>query len=165
MRILFTMVVIAVAVAAASFAGASAESRQKRAAEDFIRGLYGCDPSVVDRLASDDIAVSYPVFITVFKKPAIRGKKEVKAFSERFCTRWTDSELTVDEAVEEGNTVVLLWSFKATSAVDAPGMPPKGTVDEWGGISLFRFDKNGKITVELGEESDPGPAARLASEH
>lgn len=144
------------------FANASEVRDQKARAEEFFGGLYGCRPEVVDKLGSEDVVVSYPIFERIFKKRSIKGREEVKGFAERFCSRWKDAKVTVDQAIEEGNTVVLMWSFTAVSAVNADGVPPKGTESSWGGISLFRFDKNGKIKLEVGEESTPGPAARLA---
>jgi hypothetical protein len=47
-------------------------------AEKFFRGIYGCDPSVVDNFASDSIVISYPVFERIFKKVAFRGQEEAK---------------------------------------------------------------------------------------
>ncbi|QQS42898.1 MAG: nuclear transport factor 2 family protein [Acidobacteriota bacterium] len=144
------------------FSVVPADSEQKKKAENFFSGLYGCRPEVVDKLGAKDIVVSYPIFERIFKKRSITGKDEVRGFAERFCSRWTNATVRVDHAVEEGNTVVLMWSFSAVSAVDAEGMPPKGTSSSWGGISLFRFDEDGRIALEVGEESTPGPAARLA---
>ena len=136
-------------------------SDHKLAAEEFIRGLYGCKPEVVDKLAADKIRVSYPIFETLFKKAVLSGKTEVTNFGKRFCSVWKDQELKIDEVIEEGNQVVFVWSFKAESVGNVPGAPEKGTVRAWGGISLFRFDDHGKITLELGEESEPGPMGRL----
>lgn len=36
-----------------------------------------------------------------------------------------------------------------------------GKVYSWGGITVFNFDESGKIIEEIGEESSPGPWARL----
>lgn len=36
--------------------------QQKTLAEKYIRGIYGCDSTVVDELCADDISVSYPIF-------------------------------------------------------------------------------------------------------
>jgi predicted ester cyclase len=137
-------------------------SDRKDKAERFMRAVYGGDAGVVDELAADDIALSYPVFESVFNTPTLRGKKAVRAFAERFVTKWADGKLTIHASVEEGDRVVLLWSFRARQVgALANGAPPTGKESRWGGITLYRFDQAGKIIEELGEESAPGPFARL----
>ena len=62
----------------------------------------------------------------------------------------------------EGNRVVLVWSFRARNVGSVrPGEPPIHREQSWGGITLIRFDNAGKIVAEIGEESAPGPEARL----
>lgn len=53
--------------------------------------------------------------------------------------------------------MVLVWSFSARDTEAEAGEAGSA----WGGISLFRFDAEGKITAEIGEESSPGPMGRL----
>lgn len=135
----------------------------KTAAERFMRGVYGNDPSVVDELATADIIISYPVFQNVFGTPAIRGREAAKKFVERFASKWADGRITIDEAVSEGNSVVLIWSFRARNVGSlGPDAPPTNEEHSWGGITLYRFNEAGKITEETGEESAPGPIQRLA---
>lgn len=66
----------------------------------------------------------------------------------------TDQELTIHESISEGNNMVMIWSFKAIWA-------ESGQESRWGGITLIRFDDSGKVVLEVGEESRPGPAGRL----
>jgi hypothetical protein len=136
-------------------------SNQKLSAERFIRGVYGGDPSVVGELANEDVMVSYPIFEKLFDTPAIRGQEAVKKFAVRFGKRWIDGQIMIHLAVEEGNTVVLMWSFRAIRAdMGQPDGTPAGQESSWGGISIIRFDSEGKIMAEIGEESTPGPFAR-----
>ena len=123
-------------------------------AERFFRGVYGCDPTVVLELAGNDVFVSYPMFQELFGAPAIRGRANVENFARGFCSRWQDAEITVHEAVAEGNQVVLMWSFRARSTAS-------GEAVSWGGISLFQFDDSRRIIAEIGEESEPGPFERI----
>jgi ketosteroid isomerase-like protein len=129
-------------------------------AKRYFRGVYGCDSAVVDDLASDDIVVSYPVFETLFGKPALRGREAVRAFAVRFCGKWGDPHIEFHEAVSEGDRVVLLWSFRARDT----GSTPPGQEHRWGGLTLFRFDQAGKVEAEVGEESEPGPMGRLGGQ-
>lgn len=140
------------------------ESENKATAEHFFRGIYGCDPSVVDSLADDSIVVSYPIFKKLYNTYTFRGRKTVKRFAERFCSRWSDAEFTFHNAIAEGNNVVLLWSFRAryVGSDSSQFSPPIDQEQSWGGITLYRFNEAGKIVAEIGEESVPGPIERLA---
>lgn len=133
-------------------------------AERFFRGVYGGDSSVVDILASDDIVVSYPIFMSLFGAPAIRGRAAVREFASGFSIRWTDPRIDVHEAVGSNDRVVLVWSFRGRNVGSArPERQPTNREHSWGGITLYRFDTHGKIVAEVGEESEPGPMERLLS--
>jgi ketosteroid isomerase-like protein len=148
--------------AAGSSAGGNVASERKAIAERFFRGVYACDPTVVDDLAGDDIVVSYPIFEKLFDTSAIRGRKAVKDFATGFCERWEDARITIHEAVVEGDRVVLVWSFQARNVGSAqPNVAPTNEEHSWGGITLYRFDEGGKIVAEIGEESAPGPLERV----
>lgn len=148
----------------ASGTSSAALSPRKAAAERFFRALYGCGSgaaSEIEELAGQDVRVSYPIFQTIFGQQVLHGRVAVQAFAEHFCRKWADPSITVHEAVEEGNRVVLLWGFAAT---DQQADDPAAARTSWGGISFFLFDSSGKILEELGEESTPGPMARLRSD-
>ncbi len=142
------------------------EEQHKAVAERFFRGVYGCDPSVVDDLAGDDIVLSYPVFEEMYNTPAFHGREEVRRFADGFCSRWRDSQITLHDSIAEGDRVVFVWSFRArfvgTGAGADENQPPANQEQSWGGLTLYRFDDAGKIVAEVGEESTPGPAERLA---
>ena len=135
----------------------SAETEVDRAAlaEQFFRGVYGCDASVVDELASDEIVISYPIFETLFKKPGIQGREAVEVFVNNFCKKWNEPKVTIHETIAEDEKVVLVWGFQARNSAT-------GKEHSWGGISLFRFDGAGKIAAEMGLESTPGPVERFS---
>ena len=132
-------------------------------AEQYFRAVYGGDPSVVNELAGEDIVSSYPIFEQLFGTPVIRGRAAVAAFAKRFGTKWSDAHITIHESVEEGDRVVLVWSFRARDS-DASRQPASPTDREqaWGGITLLQFNSSGKVVSEIGEESAPGPSGRLA---
>ena len=140
-------------------------TERKARAERFVRGVYGCGPSVVDELAADSVISSYPVFAEIFATPALRGQEAVREFAEGFCSRWEDGQFTVHESLADGGNVVLVWSYRARFVgPESPGGPVPGEEQAWGGITFFQFDDAGKITAEIGEESTPGPMARVAAE-
>lgn len=137
------------------------------AAEGFFRGVFACDPAAIERYGAEDVVGSYPIFETVYQTPAIRGRDAVLAFSEGFCVRWSDPQIVIHDAVVQDDRAVLVWEFSAVSAEDVAtgddddGPPTVDARSRWGGISFFRFDSGGRVTEEVGEESTPGPAARL----
>lgn len=143
----------------------SRDVERKARAERFFRGVYGCDPSVVDELGADNVVVSYPVFAELYDTPALRGREAVRGFAERFCSRWKEARFTFHEGLADGDNVVLVWSFRARFVgPESPGGPAPGGAQGWGGITLYQFDDSGKIAAEIGEESAPGPMARVAGE-
>jgi hypothetical protein len=149
-------------VSACGGVGDNVASERKAIAERFFRGVYACDPSVVDDLASDSIVVSYPIFEKLFNTSAIRGRQVVKEFATGFCERWEDARITIHEAVEEEDRVVLVWSFRARNVGSAQSdVTPSNQEHSWGGITLYRFDVEGKIVAEIGLESAPGPMERV----
>jgi len=155
---------IAVAVGC-SRAGAPATPDYRVAAEQYFRSVYACAPPGVAALAADSIVVSYPIFDSLFGTPAIRGTKAVAEFSARFCRRWSAPQLTVHDAVQDGNRVVLVWGFQAMGpAADADTALVERAPRRWGGITYFRFDAQGLVVEEIGEESTPGPAARVGGQ-
>lgn len=140
---------------------ADGPGKLRASAEQWFRAVYRGDASIVDKMASDKIVVSYPIFEKLFKKPAISGREDVKKFAIRFGRKWTEQKVTIDEALVDGNKVVLIWTFEARPAsVDQPTQSPS-ELQQWGGITFLRFDEDGKITQEIGEESNPGPIGRL----
>ncbi len=134
----------------------------RSAAEGFFRGIWGCSTDLIDEHGAEDAAVSYPIFESLYGTQTIRGREAVKELSASFCSRWGEPEISVHEAIEDGNRVVLLWSFSAIDKSASEESQHQSTIREtWGGISVFRIDARGRVVEELGEESSPGPVARL----
>ena len=153
---------LAAAYQTVSDTGIHMKEKRKALAERFLRGVYGGDPSVVDDLADDDIVSSYPIFERLFNTPVIRGREAVKRFATGFGNRWVDAQITIHEAVAEGDRVVFLWSFRARNVGSSQQDEPLTDQEHsWGGITLFRFNRSDKIVAEIGEESTPGPVGRV----
>lgn len=158
------VIVWAVALVVCACPGLCSEADSDRAAvaERYFRGIYSGDMTVVDDLASADILISYPIIEELFGKGAIRGREAVKAFVNGFGKKWVAPQFEFHEVVSDGDNVVLIWSFRARDAGSSPaGQPATNEEHAWGGITWIRFDKTGKISMEIGEESSPGPMGRL----
>ena len=151
------------ALACAGADGSDGSTDNAVLAGRFFRGVYGCDPAVVDELAADTVVLSYPIFADLYGTPSFRGRESVRDFAERFCSRWKEARITVHDSLADGDAAVLVWSFRARFVgPESPGGPAPGEVQEWGGITLYRFDRSGRVAAEIGEESTPGPMARVA---
>ena len=136
--------------------------RHEVIAEKYLRGVYSGDTSVVDDLAGNDVIATYPIFNKIFNTPSLIGREAVKKLATGFASRWKNPQITIHETVKQDNKVVFIWSFRA-KRIDSTAEDNKTTdeVHSWGGITFFRFDESGKIIVEIGEESEPGPIGRL----
>jgi predicted ester cyclase len=122
-------------------------------AEKFFRGVYSCNPSVVDSLAAENVFISYPIFERLYGTTAIQGREDVKNFVNNFCRHWTEAKFTIHKKIAEGSQVVLVWSFSARNTGSINGNPPSNKIVSWSGISVFSFNEQGKIVSEVGEES------------
>lgn len=138
-----------------------ADANRKQLAAEFLEGIYTGDTSVVNEIAAPDVVISYPIFGEVFDAPAIQGRGAVTKFVTGFSQRWVDGEVRVRHAVADGDIVVLVWEFDARPAGPASSDDDESDRQAWGGITLYRFNQSGQIALELGEESTPGPAARV----
>jgi len=131
-------------------------------AEQLFHSVYSGNLEKIDSLVSDDMVASYPIFEQLFGTKAIRGREAYKKYATHFNQGWTDEQITINEAVSEDKNVVLVWSFSALRTETAPDSSVvAGKKYSWGGITLFHFNEQGKINLETGEESSPGPIERL----
>ena len=132
------------------------ENNLKNLAKQFIVGAYEGNTSIVNKLAAEDIVSTYPIFSEIFNTPVLKGITAYNNFVLGFSQRWKNTNLTIHDEIAEGNSVVLLWSFKANRV-------STNQSSRWGGITILRFNNSGKVVAEIGEESDPGPQERLLS--
>ena len=122
--------------------------------------VLDCATSITQR---GKIEVYARVFEEIFGSASIRGRQAVRDFAAGFAKRWIDRELTIYQVVAQGDTVVVVWGFRARRAgSDSPDDTSKAE-SAWGGVTLFRFNSKDQIAFEIGEESSPGPSGRVPS--
>ena len=80
----------------------------------------------------------------------IEGQKE-KARTYR--TAMSDMKLTIDDVVANDNTCVVRWTARGTNDGELMGAPPTGSHVEVTGISIDRFNADGKV-VEIWDQWD-----------
>ena len=133
-------------------------SAAETTAQAFFRAVYGCTGEPLDSLAHPEVRMSYPIFAERLGTAVLEGREAVERFSAGFCQRWSNPEVTVHEALSDSGHVVLVWSY---TAIDAGAGAAGDREVSWGGISVFEVDESGLVVAEYGEESTPGPIARL----
>ena len=83
-------------------------------------------------LYADDLTLhGYP--------PEVQGKEGVSAFYAAFAKALPDVDLTIDDAVSEGDKVAVRYSVRGTHSDELMGVPATGTRIEVSGQSFFRF--------------------------
>lgn len=150
--------VCGLALIVAGLGCADARVQPEETAERFFRTVYGCTGESLDSLASPSVRMSYPIFAERFGSPVLVGRDAIERFSAGFCQRWREPDVTIHEVIADAGRVVLVWSYSAVSADDSASTPERSS---WGGISVFELDDLGRVRAEYGEESTPGPVARM----
>ena len=81
---------------------------------------------------SDDLTLhGYP--------PEVQGKEGVSAFYAAFAKAFPDIQLSVDDAMADGDKVAIRYSFTGTHRDEFMGVPASGNKVEVDGQSFFRF--------------------------
>lgn len=148
------IVVLAVVASGCADPGADPEE----AAQRFFRAVYGCTGEALDSIAIAEVRMSYPIFAERLGAPVLVGHDAVQDFSSSFCQRWSEPEVTIHRVISDPGIVVLVWSYSAMASADSGA---GGSRSSWGGISVFEMDESGRVISEYGEESTPGPVARM----
>ena len=72
--------------------------------------------------------------------PGVEGKAGAHAFYTQFSKALPDVELTIDDAVGEGDTVAVRYTIRGTHQDELMGVPATGNRVEVNGQSFFRFE-------------------------
>jgi steroid delta-isomerase-like uncharacterized protein len=74
----------------------------------------------------------------------VRGPEGVKQQIKMYRAAFPDLQFTIEDAIVEGDKVVLRWSSQGTHRGDLQGLAPTGRTGGTTGISIDRFE-DGKI--------------------
>jgi steroid delta-isomerase-like uncharacterized protein len=72
--------------------------------------------------------------------PGVEGKEGVSAFYGAFAKALPDVELTLDDAVSDGDKVAVRYTIKGTHSDELMGVPATGNRVDVSGQSFFRFE-------------------------
>jgi predicted ester cyclase len=133
----------------------SKQDENKAVVTEWLKGFWGnpWDPSVVDRLASEEVLVHYPMH------GPWKGRAMVKQKMTEFRTAFPDLNFWgLGDLIAEGDRVVARWDGGGTHTGPAFADIPVGKLPantgrkmRFTGITIFTL-KDGKITEEIAEE-------------
>ena len=119
----------------------------KAVARRFAQETWGKrDLAVVDELAAADLVVSHPILPEV-----VRGREAFKQLLAQFHAAFPDIRVTIEDAIAEGDQVVVRWTAHGTHRGDLLGIPATGKPARWTGVNVYRI-VDGKVQEERGEE-------------
>jgi steroid delta-isomerase-like uncharacterized protein len=117
----------------------------KRVVEDaFNQGRL----EVFDEVCSPDIVTHDPA-----EPEDVRGIDAHKERVRAYRTAMSDLEVVIDDTVASGDRVATRWAARGTNDGEMMGMSPTGKHIEITGLSIDRFDADGKI-VETWDQWD-----------
>ena len=125
-------------------AEANAATAKRVVDEGFTQGRL----EVFDEVCSPDIVSHDPA-----EPGDVRGIEAHKERVRAYRTAMSDLEVIVDDVVASGDRVATRWRARGTNDGELMGMAPTGKHVEITGISIDRFDADGKI-VETWDQWD-----------
>ena len=121
-------------------AAEDAASNEEVARRFFDELHSGGDLAVADEIIAPD---------AVFHTPDgdLHGPDGISGFVTLVRTAFPDAELSIEDMVAIGDTVVVRWTMNGTHHGDLQGIPPSGAEVSMDGISILRFE-DGLIVEE-----------------
>jgi steroid delta-isomerase-like uncharacterized protein len=99
------------------------------------------NPDLIDEVYAADLVWHAP-------DQDIQGPEEAKQFTAMYRTAFPDLNVTVEDAIAEGNKAVTLWTIRGTHQGEIEEFgPPTGRQVEIQGLTLHRIE-GGKIVEE-----------------
>jgi len=142
-----------------SFAGPDA-ARNKQLAQDFIDVVYnGGDLDAIPRFIADDFVDHSPG-----APPDARGPGFVRRQAEGTYAAFPDLKFAIERMLAEGDLVAIHWSSEGTASAQAAGGGAEGKSVRIEGISIFRYDDEGKVAESWDLVDRAGMMAQLGFE-
>lgn len=86
------------------------------------------------------------------------GKQAVLEMSKTFLAAFPDNKVTIEKAIAEGNTIMLLVTVTGTWKNDFFGQKATGKSFQYKDVDIVEFDANGKMKAHWGVQ-DPSTFA------
>ncbi len=133
-------------------AEANAAAAQRIVDEAFNAGRL----EVFDEVCSPDVVSHDPA-----EPDDIRGIEAHKERVRMYRTAMPDLQVTFDDVIASGDKVATRWTVRGTNDGELMGMLPTGRKVEVTGMSIDRFDADGKIVETWDQWDNSGFMAQL----
>ena len=133
-------------------ADANAAAAKRVIEEAFSHGRL----EVFDEVCSPDVVSHDPA-----EPEDVRGIEAHKERVRMYRTAMTNLEVTFDDLFAAGDRVAARWRARGTNDGELMGMPPTGKSVEITGISIDRFDADGRLVETWDQWDNAGFMAQL----
>jgi predicted ester cyclase len=89
------------------------------------------------------------------------GKQAVLEMSKTFLAAFPDNKVTIEKAIAEGNTIMLLVTVTGTWKNDFFGQKATGKSFQYKDVDIVEFDANGKMKAHWGVQDPSVFAAQI----
>jgi steroid delta-isomerase-like uncharacterized protein len=76
------------------------------------------------------------------------GPAELEAYIKNYIRAFPTLKIKIDTMIQKDRQVITTWTFQGTNTGEFAEYLPTGKMAKVSGVSLFRFNKEGKITRE-----------------
>lgn len=76
------------------------------------------------------------------------GPAELEAYIKNYIRAFPTLKIKIDTIIQKDRQVITTWTFQGTNTGEFAEYLPTGKMAKVSGVSLFRFNKEGKITRE-----------------
>lgn len=114
----------------------------KAIARSLIAGLTSGNLDVVNEL----LATDFIAHMSGLPEP-IRGVEAFKQYVSAHAVAFPDQHYTFEDAIAEGDKVVLRWTVRGTHTGEFKGIPPTGKQIAFSGVNIYRI-ASGKVVEE-----------------
>ena len=133
-------------------AEANAATARRIGEEAFSKGRL----EVLDEILSPQVVSHDPA-----EPEDVRGIEAHKERIRMYRAGFSDLVVTFDDVIPAGDTVVTRWTASGTNDGEVMGMPPSGKRVTITGMSIDRFDTDGKIVETWDQWDNVGFMAQL----
>ena len=134
----------------------SAEDNAKAAVRVIEEGFAQGRVEVIDEVCSPDVVSHDPA-----EEADVMGAEAHKARILTYRTAMPDLSVTVDDVFASGDRVATRWTVRGTNDGELMGMPPTHKKVVITGLSIDRFDDDGRLVETWDQWDNAGFMAQL----
>lgn len=134
----------------------SAQSNLATARRVIDKAWNGRDLSILDEVMSEDLVTHDPA-----EDRDLHGLDELRERMRTYQEAMPDMKVRIEDELASGNLVAMRWSVKGTNDGEFAGNPPTHREVKITGLSMERFDSEGRIVETWDQWDNLGMMAQL----